>query len=43
MAGFVRTMREQPGRDDSVIEPAVFIIFIHNLIVGNETAPAKCW
>ena len=41
MATFVRTALGQSGGDDNVIEPVVLIIFIHNLIVGNETAPAK--
>ena len=39
MASLVWTVREQPGRDNIVIEPVVLIIFIHNLIEGNETAP----
>ena len=41
MAAFVRTVHGQPGRDDKVIEPVVLIIFIHNFIVGNETAQRK--
>ena len=40
MAAFVWTVRGQPG-DDNMIEPVVLIIFIPNLIVGNETASAK--
>ena len=39
MGTFVWAVREQPGGDNNVIEPVVFIIFIHNLIAGNETAP----
>ena len=41
MATCVRTVPRQPGRDDSVIEPVVLIVFIYTLIVGNETAQAK--
>ena len=41
MAAFVWTVREHPAGDDKVIELVVIIIFIHNLIVGNERAPAK--
>ena len=41
MAAFVRTVRGQYGGNYNVREPVVFIIFIYNLIVGNERAPAK--
>ena len=41
MAAFVWTVHGHPGGDDNVIESVVFITFIHNLIVGNETAAAK--
>ena len=41
MIAFVRTVRGQLGEDDNMIEPVVLIIFIHNLIVDNATAPAK--
>ena len=37
----VRIVREQSEGDDNVIEPIVLTIFIHNLIVGSETAQAK--
>ena len=38
---FVRAMREQPGGEDKSIDPILLIIFIHNLIVCNETTPTK--
>ena len=41
MAAFVWTPRGQSGGNDNVVELAVLIIFIYNLIVGNETAPVK--
>ena len=41
MLAFVRAMRRRPEECERSIEPVLFIIFIHSLIVHFETAPPK--
>ena len=41
MLAFVRAMRGRPEECESSIEPVLFIIFIHSLIVRFENTPPK--